>query len=108
MTTGSAALTAITIAVSRGPRVLVSCIALNIRLYALYFKMVLEMFSFGSQTHVTRNKHGVYCTSKFYKLSEPTGSEISVSCQIIVLSIIKNCVQQNYFTINKIDNVSVT
>ena len=42
---------------------LVQCIAVNIGALAI-FKNVLDVVSFGSETHVTPNKHAVYCMSK--------------------------------------------
>ena len=46
-----------------GPMRFVECIA-----------VVLEISSIGSQIGVAYNKHVIHCTSKSYKLSEPTGS----------------------------------
>jgi hypothetical protein len=40
-----------------------------------YLKKMLENNSFVSQKRVTHNKHAVNCTSKYYNLSESTGSD---------------------------------
>jgi len=43
----------------------------------------MELFSFGSQAFFASNIHVVDCRWKFYKLSEPTGSDFD-SCQIYI------------------------
>ena len=50
-------------------------IAANIGFYPPY-KKALELFSFGSQTLFTSGTHIIDFRWKFYKLSEPTGSDI--------------------------------
>lgn len=40
--------------------------------------------------HVTSNEHAVHCTSKCYKISEPTGSDYD-SCRIGTLSLTHEC-----------------
>lgn len=53
--------------------------------YSPYLKKVLVTFPFVSKTRVSSNKY-VRCTSVFYKLREPTGSdETHLSHKIIVL-----------------------
>jgi len=50
--------------------------------YPPYIK-AMELFSFGSETFFASNIHVVECRWKFYKLSEPTGSDFE-SCQIYI------------------------
>jgi hypothetical protein len=47
MSAGSAAFADLQFAVSRFPRVLVQCVAVNIRFYLSYLNDVQEMFSFA-------------------------------------------------------------
>jgi hypothetical protein len=54
------------IALSRGPRVFVQFIAINIRLTTVCsLKEAMEVVSVCSQTHVMSNRHVVHCMSKW-------------------------------------------
>lgn len=60
------------LAVIRGPRVLVQCTAADA---TLSLTIASQRKRWMHQTRVTPNKHVGHCTSKFYKLSGPTGSD---------------------------------
>ena len=55
---------------SRVSRVLIQCIAVNIRYLSTCLNKVLEMFTFDSLTWVPSNDDLVHCALKFHKLSE--------------------------------------
>jgi hypothetical protein len=65
-------------AMSEGPCGLFQSIAINVR-FLLYFKKVLEVFFFSSQTHITPKNYIVYCTWEFYKLRELVGCFVIVN-----------------------------
>jgi hypothetical protein len=66
---------AVVAAVHQGSCILVQCTVDNVRFLLTTCKKVLEMFCFGSQTHVTSNKHAVHCLSGFPELRELTESD---------------------------------
>ena len=61
--------------------------------YPPYIK-AMELFSFGSETFFASNIHVVECRWKFYKLSEPTGSDFE-SCQIYIYIYICGVIQKD-------------